>query len=202
MMNILNNAYSISNALLMKWLMKSVIIVAVLITSTFAAHAQFIDGTKGLLCMPSAEFDEDATFMITNNFLNHNVIPSWKYHTFGYSFDVSFWGRLEIAYTCVLFNGKWGGDPNSIIFNQDRHFSAKVRILRDGDWGQKWLPDFAVGVVDPVTAGVGGNAGGGGDYYIDGNITAAGNGYFNRFYAVASKHFDTSSGQVAGHIGY
>lgn len=152
--------------------------------------------------MPSAEMEDDATFMITNNLLNKNYTPkAWSYNTFGYAFDVTLWGRLEIAYSLTLFNGKWAGNQNSWFFNQDRHFSAKLRLLRDGEFGQKWIPDVAIGTVDPVTAGLGGHAGGGGDY-IDGNIVETGNGYFNRYYIVVSKNFNTSWGKVGGHVGY
>ena len=149
-----------------------------------SAKAQFTDGTRGLLCMPSAEFEQDATFMITNNFLNKEYLPAlnysgdfngWDYNTFGYAFSVSFWSRLEIAYSCTIMYNKWSPSYNimtycgKILRNQDRHFAARVLLTKDGEWGQKWLPAIAIGCSDPVS-------GFGGDY-TQGNVGASGNAY-------------------------
>lgn len=166
------------------------------------ANAQFVDGVSGLLCMPSADMDDDATFKLSNNFLNKAFLPSsgWNYNTFGYGFSITLWGRVEIAYDCVMFVGRWRpdydqlGHRDKIMFNQDRHFAGRVAITRDGEWGQKWLPAIVVGISDPVT-------GSGGDYFDD-NVGATSNGYFNRFYAAMSKSFDTPGGKLAGHLAY
>ena len=70
------------------------------------ARAQFSDCSTGLLQMPTAEMQEDGTFMITNNFLNkHATSTRWNYHTFQYGVAVSFWGRVELGYFCTIFNG-------------------------------------------------------------------------------------------------
>lgn len=152
--------------------------------------------------MPSADLNESGTFMITNNFLNkHNTCSTgaygWNYHTFAYGIGITFFSRLEVGYVCVLFNGDWNPDAvdyrQRIMKNQDRHFVGKVLLLKEGEvWN--WTPSIAIGVSDPVT-------GSGGDYK-DGNIREAGNGYFNRYYAVASKHFQTTVGEIGAHFGY
>lgn len=172
---------------------------------TLSAHAQFTDSTTGLLSAPSADMNASGMFMITNNFLNKHITPDakgvefpWDYHTFAYGFDVTFWSRLEIAYVCVLFNGKWSPSATTyrqkIIVNQDRHFAAKLLVLKEGEiW--KWTPSIAIGTSDPVT-------GAGGDYIGGGENISSGNGFFNRYYAVATKHFDTPWGVVGGHLGY
>ena len=88
--------------------------------------------------MPTAEMQEDGTFMITNNFLNkHATAQKWNYHTFQYGFAVSFWGRVELGYVCTIFNGAWDPRPDKekterqrIMRNQDRHFTGRVRLLR------------------------------------------------------------------------
>lgn len=152
--------------------------------------------------MPSAEFEADATFTMTNNFLHKEFLPSknymFGYNTFGYGFSVSFWGRLEIAYICTIFDGKRNPNMNEpyykIMFNQDRHFAARLGITKDGEWGQKWLPAIAIGISDPVSGTYGD--------YIGGELETTGNGYFNRFYIVASKNFNTPWGKVGGHLGY
>lgn len=147
--------------------------------------------------MPSAEMEEDATFMITNNLLRKEYLPTmgWGYNTFGYGFSVSLWGRLEIAYVCTIFDGKRRPNPSDrdkILFNQDRHFAARVALTKDGEWNQKWLPAIAIGLSDPVT---------GAGEYIGSNVTG-GNGFFNRYFVVISKSFNSRIGEIAGHVGY
>lgn len=180
----------------------------VLIFVSLSAKAQFTDSTTGLLSAPSADMNASGTFTITNNFLNNHITPdakggefTWDYNTFSYGFDVTFWSRLEIAYVCVLFNGDWSPRAQSpqgtyrekIIKNQDRHFAAKLLLLKEGEiW--KWTPSIAIGMSDPVTT-VGGDA-------MQGNVGETGNGFYNRYYAVATKHFDTPWGEVGGHLGY
>lgn len=137
--------------------------------------------------------------MITNNWLckEYTSKSGWGYDTFGYGFSVTLWKRLEIAYICTIFDGRKTSRPDSywkIMFNQDRHFAARVAISKDGEWGQKWLPAIAIGISDPVT-------GTGGDYIGD-NVGATGNGFFNRAYIVASKSFDSRYGTVGAHLGY
>ena len=169
-----------------------------------SANAQFTDGTTGLLSAPSADMNASGTFLITNNFLNQNITPTAEggefpldYHTFGYGFDITFWSRLEIAYICVLYNGDWSPSASTprqrIIKNQDRHFAAKVLALREGEiW--KWTPSIAIGVSDPIS-------GSNGDY-IGQKPSETSNGFFNRYYAMAAKHFQTSFGEVGAHLGY
>lgn len=164
-----------------------------LCVSDFNSRGQFIDGVSGLLQMPSAQMNPSGTFMITNNFMNKHTLPEdeWGYHSFGYSFDITFWQRLEVYYTCVLFDGKRKPNPTErdlIMFNQDRHLGFKALLLKEGDFGKMWLPNIAVGIND-----------------FDNGVFSArgkGNGFFTRVYAVASKSFPTLYGQVGAHLGY
>ena len=177
-----------------------------MILSAIPTRAQFTDGSTGLLQMPTAEMQDDGTFMITTNFLNKHSLPTggWNYNTFQYGISVSFWERIEIDYICTIFNGAW--DPRSeeekghrwtIMRNQDRHFSGRICLLREGELGLNWMPALVVGVSDPTT-------GSGGGEYISGTekVTGEGNGYFNRWFAVMTKHFDTPWGRVGVHAGY
>ena len=174
----------------------------VLIFVSLSAKAQFTDSTTGLLNMPSADMNQSGTFTITNNFLNKHTLPSssWDYSTFGYGFGITFFSRLEVCYICTIWNSEWSPRypiPDNyrfnILKNQDRHFSAKVLLLKEGEiW--KWTPSIAIGTGDPVT-------GSGGDY-VQGNVGESGNGHFNRSYIVATKHFNTPWGVVGGHLGY
>ncbi len=170
---------------------------------TFAccvSRGQFWDSSTGLLQCPSADMNRDGTFMITNNFMNKHSVSDWYwgYHTFEYGLNLSLWGRLEIGYVCVIIDGKRNPAPRSdwyrMMFNQDRHFNAKVLLLREGDFGLSWLPALAVGLSDPTTHT-------GGDYSGD-SVSGEGNGFFNRYYVVATKHFNTKLGPVGAHLGY
>ena len=156
-----------------------------------------------MLSSPSAEMYESGTFFISNNFLNKHYTSNsgnfgWKYHTFTYGFGITFWSRLEVNYVCTIFNGDWNPDAETyrqkIIKNQDRHFAAKVLLLREGEFGRSWIPALAIGISDPVT-------GAGSGEYVGSDVTS-GNGYFNRMYIVATKHFATSFGDVSGSLGY
>lgn len=186
-----------------KTIVKPFWVIVFVLASTGVARAQFWDSSTGLLQAPSADMNADGTFMITNNFINKNAISKayWGYHTFMYGFNVSFWSRLEIGYVCVILNGAW--DPRleeekserlKILRNQDRHFVGKLLLLREGDFGISWLPALAVGFSDPTT--------GAGADYSDAAVGGSGNGFFNRYYVVATKHFATPAGQIGAHLGY
>ena len=176
-------------------------VIAVLLMTMFTCRAQFADCSTGLLQMPTADMQDDGTFMITNNFLNKNTLSpkGWGYNTFQYGIYVSFWRRIEIGYVCTLFNDNWKGSQSRkgvTMINQDRHFVGRVGILREGDFGLKWLPGLVLGVSDPVT-------GSGGGEYIGSNVDGgSGNGYFNRYYVVLTKHFSTPWGTIGAHAGY
>lgn len=154
--------------------------------------------------------NESGTFTITNNFLNKHLLTpksapgaygGWDYNTFGYSFGITFWSRLEVVYCCTIFNNKWSPTYDQmdyrarILVNQDRHFAAKVLLLKEGEFGKSWIPALAIGVSDPVT-------GSGGGEYIGSDVSGGGNGYFNRMYIVATKHFTSSWGEVGATLGY
>lgn len=185
---------------------KTITILVCAILSSFAGYAQYVDSSKGLLFMPSAEMEPAGTFSISNNFLNksylenpkHNEIR-WGYSTFSYGFGIAFWSRVEIYYVCTMFNGKWSPYAKSkrarIIRNQDRHFAARFLLMKENEFGWNWVPALVVGTSDPIT-------GSGGDYK-DGNVLSnGGNGYFSRYYIAATKHFDTGWGTVGAHVAY
>ncbi len=65
---------------------KVIIVLTVLLLGSGIARAQFTDGSTGLLQMPTADMQDDGTFMITNTFLNKHSLPSsvWGYKPFSY----------------------------------------------------------------------------------------------------------------------
>lgn len=186
--------------------MKKIVWSVLLILISLSSSAQFTDSMTGLLSCPSADMQKDGTFMITNNWLNKNLLPpsrqvgmGWGYDTFGYGFSITFLSRVELAYVCTIIDGKKIPDQSSastywkMMFNQDRHFSARFLLLREGELWQ-WTPSIAAGICDPVT-------GAGTGQYIGSDVSSQ-NGYFNRFYLVATKHFDTGLGVFGVHLGY
>ena len=176
-------------------------LVALCLFGTCTVRAQFTDAGTGLLQMPTAEMQQDGTVMITNNFLNKHSLPrsGWNYNTFQYGFAISYWGRIEIGYVCTILNGAWNPNPNKterqrMLFNQDRHFSGRVLLLREGD-GFDWMPALVFGMIDPTTGSTNSE-------YMDADVSGTGNGYFNRKYFVLTKHFQTPLGLVGAHAGY
>lgn len=170
-----------------------VVLLAIMLTTSFPLRGQFLDGASGLLQMPSAKMNRSGTIMITNNFMNKHTLPedAWGYHSFGYGIDLTFLQRLEFYYTCVIFDGKRKPNPSErdlIMFNQDRHLGVKAQLLRSGDFGKLWLPNLAVGIND-LDKGVFSQRG-------------QGNGFFTRVYAIASKDFPTRIGYICAHLGY
>ena len=177
-----------------------ILAAALLILSAIPTRAQFTDGSTGLLQMPTAEMQDEGTFMLTTNFLNKHSLPTsgWSYNTFQYGIYVSFWGRIEIGYVCTLFNDYWKGEQTRKgvwMINQDRHFTGRVRLLKEGEFGLSWMPSLVIGASDPFT-------GTGGDYIDIDHVSGTGNGYFNRYFVMLTKHFETPWGQLGAHAGY
>lgn len=178
----------------MKLRIKIVLIGVLLLVFGASAHAQFLDSTTGLLQMPTAVMNREGTFMITTNYLNqHTLSPrNWNYNTFGYGFSVALWDRVEVAYVCVLMRGTtyYEAQPDVPVHwvNQDRHFSAKLLLAREGDFGLDWMPAVAIGFSDPSSQTKG--------------VYSSTRAYFNRYYLVATKHFNTAWGELGAHLGY
>ncbi len=175
------------------------LLLALSLCGAGVARAQFTDASTGLLQMPTAEMQLDGTFMITNNFLNKHSLPTsgWNYNTFQYGFAISFWERIEIGYVCTIFNDHWKGSqsrPGVWMVNQDRHFTGRVLLLREGD-GFDWMPALVFGISDPTTGSTSSE-------YTDADVSGTGNGYFNRQFFVLTKHFQTPWGKVGAHAGY
>lgn len=183
-------------------IVKPLLAIAFALASMSAARGQFADCSTGLLQAPTAEMQKDGTFMITNNVLNQHSLPSggWDYTTFQYGICVSFWERIEVGYVCTIFNEEWSPNPpprGFYMVNQDRHFVGRVCLLKEGEFGLKWMPAVVVGISDPTTGALTGDYGEGMD-----NVAGDSNGYFNRNYIAFSKHFNTPWGPLGAHAGY
>ena len=170
--------------------------------SVTRGYAQLTDGMTGLLHMVNAEVQKDATFMLGGNMLHKNNIPSkwwWgDYNTYNYYINITLFDRIEVSYICTLVQGKpdafyWPEFTWGKFVNQDRHFAGKVQLVKEGEWWEH-MPAIAVGVSDPTT-------GSGGDYKEMG-VEGSGNGYFNRWFAAVTKHFQIPYGELGLHATY
>ena len=108
-------------------------------------------------------------------------------------------GTFRDRIVCTILDDKRLPNPNErnlITFNQDRHFTAKILFLKEDEFGLKWMPAVALGISDPVTgSGIG--------EFIGSDVSGGvGNGFFNRSYIVATKHFETKMGVIGAHLGY
>ena len=161
-------------------------------------YAQFMDGTTGLLHMPTAEMQRDKTFMMGAGFLNEQATPSnWYYDTWNYYINITLFPWLEMSYTCVLLTAEslgLGPYGYSGFTNQDRHFSARLRVWKEG-WWKPWTPQIVLGVND-FTSGASGD-------YTNMGVAGDGNGFFNRYYVSVTKHLDFLNwGKVGVHAAY
>ena len=154
--------------------------------------AQFTYGTTGLLHMPTADMQPDKTFMFGCSRLDSHAMPSrWTYNTWNYYVNITFFPWLEVAYTCNIFD-EWSASGNLHLMNQDRSFHGRLRVWKEG-WWKEWTPQIVAGVNDATT-------GSGGDYTEMG-VEGDSNGYFNRYYVAATKHF-AWSGRWGMHAAY
>ena len=156
------------------------------------AMAQFTYGTTGLLHMPTADMQKDKTLLLGGGRLNKHATPSrWYYNTWNYYVNVTFLPWLEVGYTCTIFD-EWTHEGKLHMMNQDRSFHGRLRLWKEG-WWKDWTPQIVVGVNDATT--------GAGVDYTDLGVQGDSNGYLNRYYVAATKHFDWY-GQWGVHAAY
>ena len=168
-------------------------IICILCLLTSSAKAQFTYGTTGLLHMPTADMQKDKTFMAGGGYLNKNATPNrWNYNTWNYYINITFFPWLEVAYTCTIFD-EWARGGTVYMKNQDRNFSGRLRLWKEG-WWKEWTPQIVIGGNDVLHgSGHGGDIG-----VVDGS---EGNTYFQRYYFAATKHISWN-GEWGIHIAY
>lgn len=176
------------------------IVILLLLLGSLPIRAQLTDGMTGLLHMVNAEVQNDATFMIGGNMLHKQNIPSkiwWDgdYNTYNYFVNIALFDRIEVAYICTLVQGRksWPSSTWGKFCNQDRHFAGKIQLIKEGEWW-KHMPAISIGVSDPTT--------GGRSDYTDMSVNGDGNGFFNRWFAAISKHFNVKFGELGMHVTY
>lgn len=179
-------------ALCRKW--QRLLLGAALMLCPYLVSAQYTSGVTGLLHAPSAEMQEDKTVMIGGNFLHRELTPpTWYYHTYNYYLNVTIMPWIEVGYVCTLFSAEGLGLDEygySGFTNQDRHFTFRIRALKEGQFW-KHMPAVVFGTSDPYTSSGGGTA-----------EVVSGNGYFNRYYVAATKHFRLGTEEIGVHLSY
>lgn len=183
------------------WKKRMAAVWVCLLFGVLTCKAQLTNGVTGLLHMPSADMQRDGTLIIGGNFLNRHNLPNnywWGYDSYNYFLNVTFLKRLEIAYVCTLFKGKkensyWPEITWGKFVNQDRHFAARLQVLREGEWW-KHMPAVVLGVSDPTTGGL--------FEYTDWAVKGSSNGFFNRMYLAMTKHFDVRVGELGVHAAW
>ena len=167
--------------------------------------AQYVYGTTGLLHMPTADMQQDKTFLLGASYLDVAATPNhWSYHTFNYYINITFFPWLEIGYTCTLHKALYGSSyyPSHVwgkFCNQDRQFSRRIRLWKEG-WWKYWTPQIVLGANDPSTNDI--YTEGKDEYGITG-VGQYGNGHWNRYYIAATKHFDFKGiGNLGVHTAY
>ena len=165
-------------------MIKKIGLVCLLSLLVNSVKAQFTYGTTGLLHMPTADMQREKTFLSGFSYMNEHAMPSsWFYNTWNYYINITIFPWLEVGYTCNLFSAEHLGVDQygySGYTNQDRSFHGRLRVWKEG-WWKEWTPQIVVGVNDFST--------GSGEDYLNMGVEGDGNGYFNRYYIAATKHF-------------
>lgn len=166
--------------------------------------AQFTYGTTGLLNMPTADMQRDKTFMLGAGFLEKHATPArWTYDTYNYYLNITFFPWLEVAYTCTLHKamkndpaygeGFWVPSTYGKFVNQDRNFSVRLRLWKEG-WWKSWTPQIVVGSNDALN-----------NSWTKGSkiemSSSKSNGFYSRYYLAATKHLDWQ-GEWGVHVAY
>lgn len=155
--------------------MKSLLLIGFLFGIHLLSLSQPIDGSTGLLKIPSAMMQTDGTFIVGTNYLPDAITPSpFDYNTGNYFFNITFLPFLEFTYRSTLL--KWDGNHN-----QDRSFGLRLQLLKE----TKFRPSVVAGGNDLYTSSSG-----------------LGSEYFNSIYGVATKHLVLNNNRIGFTLGY
>lgn len=141
------------------------------------AKAQYAMGNTGLMNIPTADMQEDGTFLFGGNYLPNGMTP-FNFNTGNYFANITFLNFVELSYRSTLlkttrYDGKRG------YFQQDRSMTARIRPLKEG----KYTPAVVIGTNDP--------------------FRNTGNNYYGSIYGVLTKGFSlTGKDRLAVTAGY
>ncbi len=157
--------------------MKKSFTIFFLIAIVQLAQSQPTAGTTGLLNIPTAEMQQDGTFMFGTSLLPRSLTPEHlNYNTWSYFVNITFLPLLEVSYRCTLLKMKNTGRYT----NQDRSVSVRLRLFKE----QKNFPSVLIGGNDVITS------------------SESGNQYFGATYLVLSKDLKWGKSQISLSFGY
>ena len=184
--------------------MRKILLTTLFTILVIQAKGQFTYGTTGLLNMPTADMQKDKTFLFGGSYLEKHASPGrWNYDTYNYYINITFFPWLEVAYTCTLHksmpndpmygSGFWVPSTYGKFANQDRNFSGRIRLWKEG-WWKWWTPQIVIGGNDALHN----SWEPGSKVDIDDNPT---NGFYSRYYIAATKHIEfTNIGELGTHL--
>jgi hypothetical protein len=141
----------------------------------FLSYTQTLNGSTGLLNIPSADMQADGTFIVGTNYLPAINQPRWNYNTANYYFDLTFLPFLEITYKCTLIKTLSSGRYTQ----QDRSINLRMQLMKE----KKYLPAMVAGIHDIYTH-------------------TNGNQYFGASYIVLTKHIEFKNNILGITSGY
>jgi len=105
---------------------KKIVLPIVFIGLTISVKSQTVGGITGLLNIPSAQMQQDGTFMLGANYLPNVITPEpFNYNTGNYYFNITFLPFFEVYYKFTLYS-------NGNRYNQqDRSFGLRTRLLKE-----------------------------------------------------------------------
>jgi hypothetical protein len=184
-------------------------VVLLLICSFFLipyAKAQYCYGTTGLLNTPTADMQKDKIFMFGCNYLDtHTSTARWFYDTWNYYINITIFPWLEVSYNMELHKAVpndrgvtnyWVKRTYGKFANQDRQFDVRLRVWKEG-WWKPWTPQIVIGS-DDISSNSWGDTSR--RFEIADNSL---NGFNNRYYIAATKHFSfVGVGNLGAHLSY
>jgi hypothetical protein len=180
--------------------------VALLWTCLPNLNAQYTYGTTGLLNTPTADMQQDKTFMCGGAFLEkHTSSARWFYNTWNYYINITFFPWLEVTYNLELHKAVpndrgstsyWVPRTYGKFANQDRQIGVRLRAWKEG-WWKPWTPQIVVGSDDISSHSWGDTSK---RFSIEDNN---GNCFNNRYYIAATKHVSFHGvGELGAHLSY
>ncbi|MDD2436737.1 MAG: YjbH domain-containing protein [Massilibacteroides sp.] len=133
-------------------------------------------GVTGGWNIPTADMQNDGTFMAGGNYLPKEILPeNWNYNSGNYFVNLTFLPFVELAYRCTLLRGEFKAGNK---LQQDRSVSVRLRPLNEG----RYWPALVVGSNDAFTTGE-----------INAlNEYDGSNRFFSSIFAVTTKHVQIS----------
>jgi hypothetical protein len=137
----------------------SILVAFIALPSKAAPPLLSVDGTGGGAISPMAyvinPITEERGGLLGSNWIGKPKVgvyvlgaPTADIMLYVPGFAMSFFNRVEIGYSYVYADLEFSPEVHNIALQS---MTAKVQILKDGEFGWKWTPAFAVGAVHKHT---------------------------------------------------